>query len=147
MQQHRHQEFIRFLNAVEAAVSAGKLHRCHRGQLCHPQASRGPRVAGAPSALDVPFYAHLRLLAQCRRRLLRQLARRRLKRSVFRSIVELQAAIGRFLTETNADPRRFGWTKDPDKIIAAVKRGAPSVRFYPRACLPALINFLSDGLR
>ncbi len=25
MQQHRHQEFIRFLNAVEAAVPAGKL--------------------------------------------------------------------------------------------------------------------------
>jgi hypothetical protein len=48
---------------------------------------------------------------------------RRLKRGVFRSIVELQAAIKRFLAETNADPRPFQWTKDPDKIIAAVKRG------------------------
>jgi hypothetical protein len=42
---------------------------------------------------------------------------------VFRSVVELQAAINRFLSETNDDPRPFRWTKDPDKIIAAVKRG------------------------
>ena len=52
-----------------------------------------------------------------------ELTRRRLKRGVFRSIVDLQAAIKRFLAETNADPRPFCWTKDPDKIIAAVKRG------------------------
>ena len=51
------------------------------------------------------------------------LTKRRLKRGVFRSIIELQAAIKRFLTETNADPRPFRWTKRPDKIIAAVKRG------------------------
>jgi hypothetical protein len=42
---------------------------------------------------------------------------------VFRSIVELQAAINRFLRETNNDPKPFTWTADPDKIIAAVKRG------------------------
>jgi len=42
---------------------------------------------------------------------------------VFRSIVELQVAIKRFLVDTNTDPRPFQWTKEPDKIIAAVKRG------------------------
>jgi hypothetical protein len=42
---------------------------------------------------------------------------------VFRSIVELQAAINRFLRETNDDPKPFTWTADPDKIVAAVKRG------------------------
>jgi hypothetical protein len=52
-----------------------------------------------------------------------KLAKRRLLRGVFRSVVELQAAIKRFLAETNADPRPFRWTKDPGKIIAAVKRG------------------------
>jgi hypothetical protein len=51
-----------------------------------------------------------------------KLAKRRLKRRVFRSIVDLQAAINRFLAETNADPRPFHRTKDPNKIIAAVKR-------------------------
>jgi len=51
------------------------------------------------------------------------LTRRRLKRGVFRSIVELQAAINRFLGETNDNPKPFTWTADPDKIVAAVRRG------------------------
>jgi len=52
-----------------------------------------------------------------------KLSKRRLKRGVFRSIVDLQAAINRFLDETNDDPKPFTWTAEPDKIIAAVKRG------------------------
>jgi transposase len=52
-----------------------------------------------------------------------KLTKRRLKRGVFRSIVDLQAAINRFIAETNRDPRPFTWTADPDKIIAAVGRG------------------------
>jgi hypothetical protein len=46
-----------------------------------------------------------------------------LKRGVFQSIVDLQAAINRFLAETNDEPKPFIWTADPDKIIAAVDRG------------------------
>jgi hypothetical protein len=34
----------------------------------------------------------------------------------------MQAAIARFLAETNADPRLFRSTKDRHKIIAAVRR-------------------------
>jgi len=52
-----------------------------------------------------------------------KLAKQRLKRGVFYSLVSLQAAINRFVAQTNADPRPFCWTKDPDKIIAAVRRG------------------------
>ena len=49
---------------------------------------------------------------------------RPLKRGVFHSLVDLQAAIKRFLAEANDNPRPFRWTKDPDKIIAAVRLGA-----------------------
>ena len=52
-----------------------------------------------------------------------RLSRRRLKRGVFRSVVDLQAAINRFVEETNKTPRPFTWTADPDRIIAAVRRG------------------------
>ena len=52
-----------------------------------------------------------------------KLTKRRLKRGVFCSIVDLQAAINRFLRDTNDDPKPFTWTADPDKIIAAVRRG------------------------
>lgn len=52
-----------------------------------------------------------------------KLGKRRPNRGVFRSIVDLQAAINRFLREANDDPKPFNWTADPDKIIAAVRRG------------------------
>jgi len=42
---------------------------------------------------------------------------------VFRSLVDLQAAINRFATEDNHTPKPFVWTADPDRIIQAVKRG------------------------
>jgi transposase len=123
MQQHRHQEFIRFLNTVEAAVPAGKLihaiadnYATHKHPKVREWLARHPRwtfhfTPTSTSWLNAVegFFA--------------KLTRRRLKRGVFRSIVELQAAIKRFLAETNADPRPFRWTKEPEKIIAAVKRG------------------------
>ncbi len=42
---------------------------------------------------------------------------------MFHSIVALQAAINRFVKEANQNPKPFRWTKDPDEIIAAVRRG------------------------
>jgi hypothetical protein len=52
-----------------------------------------------------------------------KLTKRRLKRGVFRSLPDLQAAINRFVAETNKAPKPFVWTADPDKVLAAVKRG------------------------
>ena len=52
-----------------------------------------------------------------------KLTRRRLKRGVFGSLVELQAAIHRFLAETNDNPKPFVCTADPDHIIEKVRRG------------------------
>ena len=56
------------------------------------------------------------------------LTRRRLKRGVFKSIVDLQAAINRYVDEHNADPKPFVWTKPADVILAKVSRlPVPSV--------------------
>jgi hypothetical protein len=52
-----------------------------------------------------------------------KLAKRQLKRGVFGSVVDLQATINRFVAETNNYPKPFNWTADPNKIIAAVRRG------------------------
>jgi transposase len=123
MQRHRHQEFIRFLNAIEAAVPAGKLvhvvldnYAAHKHPKVMAWLGRHPRVTFhfTPTSCSwlnavEGFFA--------------KLTRRRLKRGVFRSIVDLQAAINRFLDEHNAVPRPFTWTADPNKIIAAVRRG------------------------
>ena len=123
MQRHRHQEFIRFLNAVEAAVPAGKLvhavldnYGTHKHAKVLAWLERHPRwtfhfTPTSASWLNAVegFFA--------------KLTKRRLKRGVFGSLVELQAAIKRFLAETNADPRPFVWTASPEHILEKVRRG------------------------
>jgi hypothetical protein len=41
-----------------------------------------------------------------------KLTRPRLKRGIFRSVVELQEAINRFVEETNANSKPFVWTAE-----------------------------------
>lgn len=53
---------------------------------------------------------------------LRKLTKRRLKRGVFCSIVELQPTVNRFLVGHDHEPKPFKRTADPDKIFAA-RRG------------------------
>ena len=61
-----------------------------------------------------------------------KLAKRRLKRGVFHSLVDLQAAINRFLAEHNLQPKPFTWTADPyPHHIAAVKRGHQALDSHP----------------
>jgi transposase len=44
-----------------------------------------------------------------------KLAKRRIKRGIFRSVADLLAAINRFRKETNDNPKPFVWKADPDK--------------------------------
>jgi len=46
------------------------------------------------------------------------LTKRRLKRGVFRSVADLQAAINRFLAEHNQQSQPFTWTADPVERFA-----------------------------
>jgi transposase len=127
MQRHRHQEFLRFLNAVEAAVPAGKLIHCildNYGTHKHPKVlawlERHPRwtfhftpTSGSwLNAVETFFSA---------------LTRRRLRRGVFGSIVELQEAIHRYIAEHNDDPKPFVWTKSADQIVDKLNHPNASV--------------------
>jgi hypothetical protein len=46
-----------------------------------------------------------------------------LKRDVFRSIADVQAAVNRFLEEHNGESKPFTWSADPHKIIAGTSCG------------------------
>jgi transposase len=123
MQRHRHQEFIRFLNAIEAEVPVGRIVHVildNYGPHKHPKTrawlDRHPRFVFHYTPTSASWLNAVEGFFA-------KLTRRRLKRGVFGSIVELQAAINRFLRETNDDPKPFIWTADPDKIIAAAARG------------------------
>ncbi len=123
MQKHRHQEFIRFLNVIEAKIPAGKIvhvildnYAAHKHPKVIEWLGRHPRFTfhftpTSASWLNAVegFFAIL--------------SKRRLKRGVFKSIVDLQAAINRFLADHNLNPKPFVWTKSAEEIIAAVKRG------------------------
>ena len=55
------------------------------------------------------------------------LTRRRIRRGSFHSIVDLQAAINRYITEHNDNPKPFIWTKPVDQILAKLNRLNASV--------------------
>ena len=123
MKRHRHQEFIRFLDTIETTVPRRKAihavvdnYATHKHPMVRQWLARHPRwtfhfTPTSASWLNAVegFFA--------------KLSRRRLKRGVFRSVPELQAAILRFIDEANHEPKPFVWTADPRKILAAVKRG------------------------
>ena len=50
------------------------------------------------------------------------LTERALRRGVFRSLAELEAAIKAYIDATNADPKPFRWTKTADDILASIQR-------------------------
>jgi hypothetical protein len=64
-----------------------------------------------------------------------------------RSVVDLQAAINRFLAETNAEPKPFTWTADPDKIIAAVSVSIRCVQkmLHRGLCVPWVFEVETGG--
>src|SRR6266516_4363297 len=123
MSRHRHQEFIRFLNKINRETPAGReLHlivdnyATHKHPKVRAWLERHPRfhfhfTPTSASWLNAVegFFA--------------KLTRQRLKRGVFTGIVDLQAAINRYLAETNDNPKPFTWTADPDAIIEKVRRG------------------------
>jgi len=123
MQRHRHQEFIRFLNTVEKTVPPTKAmhvildnYAAHKHPKVIAWLSRHPRVtfhftptsASWLNAVEGVFAA---------------LTKRRLRRGAFLGVVDLQAAINRYLAEHNIDPKPFRWKANPDAIIAAAARG------------------------
>ena len=123
MQRHRHQEFIRFLNAIEADIPAGKgVHVILDNYAAHKHAKVRAWL-GRHERFTFHFVPTSCSWLNAVEGFFAKLSKRRLKRGVFRSIVDLQVAINRFLDETNDNPKPFTWTANPDKIIAAVKRG------------------------
>jgi transposase len=128
MQKHTHQQFIRFLNAVDKEIPPGKIvhavldnHATHKHPKVLAWLERHPHwvfhftpTSGSWLNAVENFFSAL--------------TRRRIRRGVFKSIVDLQAAINRYLKEHNEEPKPFVWTKPAADILAKLDRlAAPSV--------------------
>jgi transposase len=122
MPRHTHQEFIKFLNAVERAVPAGKIihaiadnYATHK----HPKvqqwlADHGrwvfhftPTSASWINAVEGFFSV---------------ITRRRIRRGVFTSVAALEEAIRTYIREPNKATKPFVWTKPAETILAKISR-------------------------
>ncbi len=128
MPRHRHQECLRFLNAVEAAVPAGQLVHAILDNDAAPKPpkvmarlARHPRWTFHFTPTSCSWLNAVEGFFATR-------TKRRLRRGRFASRVELQAAIKRYLAEANENPTPFVWTAEPDGIIEKVRRGYQASR-------------------
>ena len=122
MLRHRHQEFIHFLNTIEQQVHVGKVihaivdnYATHKHPKVRQWLARHPRwtfhfTPTSASWLNAVegFFA--------------KLTRQRLKRGVFRSVIDLQVAINRFVAETNLNLKPFVASVPSSSAAAALFR-------------------------
>ena len=127
MKRHRHQEFIKFLNAVERKVPAGKIIHVildNYGTHKHPKVDEWlanhprwvfhftPTSASWLNAVEGFFSV---------------ITRRRIRRGVFKSVADLEDAIKRYIADHNRHAKPFVWTKTADEIFEKLSRlPAPS---------------------
>ena len=122
MKRHRHQEFIKFLNAVERKVPAGKIIHVildNYGTHKHPKVDAWladhprwvfhftPTSASWLNAVENFFSA---------------ITRKRIRRGVFKSVAGLEDAIRRYIADHNRHAKPFVWTKTADEIFVKLSR-------------------------
>src|SRR5215212_4325701 len=119
---HRHQEFLKFLKTIDAAVPAGlDLHlicdnyATHNTEAIKTWFLRHPRF----HLHFTPTYSSWLNLVE---RWFAELTNRKLRRSAHRSVAELEADVTAWIAAWNDDPRPFVWTKTADEILDNLAR-------------------------
>jgi transposase len=114
---HRHQEFLRFLKLIDAAVPKDlDLHlvldnyATHKTPEIHKWLLRHPR-----------FHLHFTPTSSSWLNLVErwfaELTNRKLRRSAHRSVTDLENDIRKWINEWNKNPKPFVWTKSADEIL------------------------------
>lgn len=122
-QRHRHQDFIRFLTALDARIPQRKAvhvvldnYATHKHPAVLAWLAKHPRWTFHFTPTSCSWLNAVETFFA-------KLTKKRLKRGVFRSVQELKDAIHRFIAEANSEPTPFVWTAHPQRILAAVRRG------------------------
>jgi transposase len=120
---HRHQEFVKFLADIDAAVPAedgATIHLVMDNYATHKTPTVRRWLARRPR-----FVAHFTptsgsWLNQVER-FFAEITEKRIRRGVFKSIRELERAIEAYMAERNANPKPFRWTATADLILRRVE--------------------------
>lgn len=121
-QRHRHQEFLRFLDKIDAATPAGlavHLILDNYGTHKHPEVKKW---FAAHPRYRVHFTPTSASWLNQVERWFAEITRRRIRRGTFRSVRDLEKAIGDYIRDHNNDPRPFQWVATANKIIAKVRK-------------------------
>jgi transposase len=122
MQRHRHQEWLKFLRAIDRATpKALDLHLIADNYATHKHPTVKAWLAKHPR-----FHMHFTptsasWLNQVER-FFGRITDQRIRRGVFKSVGELESAIMDYLDQHNAQPKPFIWTKSPGEILEKVAR-------------------------
>ena len=121
---HRSLEFRQFLDLIEAQVPAAlEVHiivdnyGTHKTALIRKWFAKRPRF----HVHFTPTYGSWINLVE---RWFAELTNKRIRRGVFRSVKEREAAIREYIDVHNEDPKPFVWTKTADQILASIARYA-----------------------
>ncbi|HEY2519066.1 MAG TPA: IS630 family transposase [Streptosporangiaceae bacterium] len=114
---HRHQEFLRFLKLIDAAVPEDlDLHL-----VLDNYATRKTPAIKDWLPKHPRFHLHFTPTSSSWLNLVErwfaELTSRKLRRSAHRSVTELETDIRKWINEWNKDPRPFVWTKSADEIL------------------------------
>jgi transposase len=121
---HRHQEFLRFLDHLDATLPRDpgvSIHLILDNYATH----KTPAVKRW--LLRHPEY-HLHFIPTSSswlnqvERFFAEITEKRIRRGVFRSVPALEKAIADYLAEHNADPKPFAWVADADSILDRIKK-------------------------
>ena len=121
---HRSQEFRQFLDAIEANVPAElDVHIVLDNYGTHKTAIIRKWFAKR-SRFHVHFTPTYGSWINLVERWFAEITNRRIRRGVFRSVKELEAAIREYIAVHNEDPKPFVWTRTADQILDSIARYA-----------------------
>jgi transposase len=122
MPRHRHQEFLRFLRAIETAVPpALAIHLVADNYATHKHPTVRRWLAAHPRVHVhfTPTYASWLNQVEIWFNLITQ---RAIRRGTFRAVQDLVAKIEHFVHHYNRHPHPFLWTATADSILAKIER-------------------------
>ena len=121
---HRSREFRRFLDAIEANVPPDldvhivlDNYGTHKTDIIRKWFAKRPRF----HVHFTPTYGSWLNLVE---RWFAEITNKRIRRGVFRSVRELEAAIRDYIDVHNEAPKPFVWTRTADEILASIARFA-----------------------
>lgn len=121
-QRHRHQEWLKFLRLLDVATPAGKqIHLIADNYATHKH-EKVQRWLKRHQRFHLHFTPTSSSWLNMVERFFRDLTENRLRRGVFRSVLELISALDDFVDQHNENPKPFIWTAKASDVLAKVLR-------------------------